>query len=138
MIRHAGSGQAVPVIALAIPVIEAAFGTLLMQAVGLAALPAAGFVATVGAAIALPSVTTATDEELRTTVLGVAETLSKDGFMGRRHVVRVAGLDNRRCSWQAVTTVEWCSVRAPRCCTPAATTAGVLIPPSETHNTPTR
>lgn len=107
MIRHADRGQAVPVIALAIAVIETAFGTLLMQTVGLAALPAAGFVATVGATITLPAVTTATDQELCATVLSVAGTPSKDRFMGHRHVVRIAGLDNKRCSWQAVTTCEW-------------------------------
>jgi len=58
-IRHAGF-QTEPIFALAVAVVGAAFWTLLVTAVSFAALETEGFLATTGAAIALPAVAVAT------------------------------------------------------------------------------
>jgi hypothetical protein len=98
-IRHAGA-LALPVLALAVAMIRTPFGGLLMAAVGLAALPAKGFLTATGIAITLAPVTTAAEIKHRPAGRKVTYTLTKDGRAGNRHRFRGGALDNRRRSWQ--------------------------------------
>ena len=76
--------------------IGAAFGTLLVTAVSFAALETEGFLATTGAAIALPAVAVATQIKHRTAGRKVAETLAKEFGAGKGHRLGEGALDNRR------------------------------------------
>jgi len=81
-------------------VIGAAFGTLLVTAVSFAALETEGFLATTGAAIALPAVAVATQIKHRTAGRKVTDALAKDLGRGTRHQFGKGALDSRRRSWQ--------------------------------------
>jgi hypothetical protein len=99
LIRHAGA-LAPPILALAIPVIETPFGTLLVTAVGLAALQAAGFFPATGTAITLATITVRAEIKHRPTARKVTHALAKDRGTRNRHRLREGALDNRRRSWQ--------------------------------------
>jgi hypothetical protein len=66
-------------------VIGAALGTLLVTAVSFATLKTEGFLATTGAAIALPAVAVATQIKYGTAGSKVAETLAKEFGTGTWH-----------------------------------------------------
>jgi hypothetical protein len=70
---------------LAVAVVGAAFWTLLVTAVSFAALETEGFLATTGAAIALPAVAVSTQIKHRTAGRKVAETLAKEFGTGKWH-----------------------------------------------------
>lgn len=70
---------------LAVAVIGAAFGTLLVTAVSFAALESEGFLATTGAAIPLPPVAVAAQIKYRTARRKMTETLAKDFATGKWH-----------------------------------------------------
>ena len=76
MIRHAGF-QALAVIALAVTMIETPFKTLLMAAVGLAALQAKGFLPATGGTVALATIAVAAEIEHRPTGRKTADPLRK-------------------------------------------------------------
>ena len=73
---------------------------LFIAAVGLTALPAAGFFATAEAAILLAPITTAAEIKHRAAGRKATHTLTKDCGTGRRHRFGEETLDNRRRSWQ--------------------------------------
>jgi hypothetical protein len=100
LIRHAQGPlvTALTVFALTVAVVEPSLGTLLMTVVGAAALLAAGLVAAVGAAIAVAAITGNTNEEHGLTLCVEAHSLPENyGFLGRRHALSQAGLDNGTC-----------------------------------------
>ena len=94
MIRHALLRMARPVFPLAIPVIESAFGTLLMTTIGTAALMQTGLAAAKQTAIALPTVAVRAEEECRATFTALTSPQSQNHFAVNRHPPSPAGLDN--------------------------------------------
>ena len=78
MIRHAGLSLALTIVLLTIAVVGLAVGSLLVFAIGFAVLPLAGSLAARITAIAVASITAATDVENRPTVIGNTESLAKD------------------------------------------------------------
>jgi hypothetical protein len=74
--------------------------TLLIAAVGLTALPAAGFLAATEAAITLAAVTVTAEIKNRTAGRKVTHALAKDRGTSNGHRFREGALDNRRRSWQ--------------------------------------
>ncbi len=99
LIRHADLMTAA-VGALAITMIEASFGALLVTAIGFAALEAAGFFTAPGAAITLAAVTMAAEIKHRAAGREVTHALAKNRGTSDGHRFRQAALDNRRRSWQ--------------------------------------
>jgi hypothetical protein len=99
LIRHAGT-LTLSVLALAGAMILTPPGGSLMAAVGLAALQAAGFFATAGAAILLAPMTTAAEIKHGAAGRKATHTLAKDCGTRRGHRFRKEALDNRRRSWQ--------------------------------------
>jgi hypothetical protein len=95
LIRHAGV-QAAAVGALPVPMIEASFGTVLVTAVGFAALAAARLFTATGTAITLAPVTVTAQIKHRAAERKVAHTLAKGCGMTNRHRFREGALDNRR------------------------------------------
>src|SRR6266700_3562752 len=98
-IRHAGF-QAAPVLSLAVAVIGASVGILLVTTIGLAALEAESFLAATGTAITLAAVTMAAEIKNRAAGRKVTQALAKDRGTCNRHRFREGALDNRRRSWQ--------------------------------------
>jgi hypothetical protein len=90
------------IFALALAVVETPFQAeaLFIAAVGLAALQAAGFFTTSGAAILLAPITTATEIKHCAAGREATHTLAKDCGTRRGHRFREEALDNRRRSWQ--------------------------------------
>jgi len=74
--------------------------TLLIAAVGLAALPATGFVTATGTAITLATITVRAEIKHRTAGRKVTHALAKNRGTSNRHRLREGALDNRRRSWQ--------------------------------------
>ena len=99
MIRHAGF-QSLAVLALAVTMIRTPFGALLVAAVGLAALEAAGFFAASRAAILLAAIAMAAEIKHRAAGEKATHTLTKGCGTGRRHRFPEEALDNRRRSCQ--------------------------------------
>jgi hypothetical protein len=93
-------GQPFAVLTLTIAMIETAFGTLLMAAVGGLTLLAAGLLPAWRTAVALPAITMTAQIENRATARQVANPLAKNGLAGIGHRSPEAELDNRRRSWQ--------------------------------------
>ena len=100
LIRHARPPA--PVLPLAVAMIEPSFGATLVAAVGAAALPAPGFGAASGTAIALSAIAVSADPEHR--VASNAGPLTKDCLAMKIHARRQAGLDNGDRSWQVRTS----------------------------------
>jgi hypothetical protein len=94
-IRHAGF-QTAPVLSLAVAVIGASVGVLLVTTIGLAALEAQGFLAAMGTAITLAAVTMAAEIKNRAAGRKVTHALAKDRGTCNRHRFREGALDNRR------------------------------------------
>ena len=90
LIRHARPPA--PVFPLAVAVIELSFRAPLVAAVGAATLPAPGFCAARGTAIALSAITVPADPEQR--VASNASPLTKDRLAMKIHARHLAGLDN--------------------------------------------
>lgn len=78
MIRHAGLSTAFAVVLLTIAVVGFAISSLLVFVIRFTALPTAGFLAATITAIAVATITAATDVENRPTVIGTTESLAKD------------------------------------------------------------
>ena len=74
--------------------------TLLIAAVGLAALETAGFFPAMGTAISLAAVTVAAEIEPRPARRKVTNALAENRGTIGRHRFREAAVDNRRRSWQ--------------------------------------
>jgi hypothetical protein len=74
--------------------------TLVIAAVGLTALAAAGFLAATRAAITLAAITVTAEIEHRTTGREATNALAKNRGTSGRHRFREAAVDNRRRSWQ--------------------------------------
>jgi hypothetical protein len=87
--------EAAPVLPLTITMIEPAFGTLLVAAVGASPLLAPGLLAAWIAAVAVSAITVRTDEEKRLALSTKANPLPQNRFaMNHRHASSQAGLDN--------------------------------------------
>jgi hypothetical protein len=121
LIRHAC--PAAPVFPLAIAMIEPSFRAPLVAAVGAASLPATGFGAARGTAIAVAAITVDADPELRSA--SDASPLTKDRLAMKIHARRQAGLDNGDRSWQVRTSFDvWLPAEGCQTGRPAALTAG--------------
>jgi hypothetical protein len=81
--------------------------TLLIAAVGLTAVQAAGFLAATEAAITLAAITMAAEIEDRTTGRKAANPLTKNRGTSGQHRFREAAVDNRRRSWQDDSRSAW-------------------------------
>jgi len=79
--------------------------TLVIAAVGLTALQAAGFLAATEAAITLAAITMAA--EIEETGRKAANPLTKNRGTSGRHRFREAAVDNRRRSWQDDSRSAW-------------------------------
>jgi len=99
VIRHAGA-LTLAVCALVVAMILPPPGGLLMAAVGLTALQAAGLFAAMRSAITLATITMTAEIEHRATGREMTHALTKDCGTGRWHRFCPGGLDNRRRSWQ--------------------------------------
>jgi len=91
LIRHAYRSAAFAVIPLPIAMIELPLGTLLVLAVGLTTLLAAGFLAAAITAIAVATITTAADVELGSTATRHTKSLAKPSFRLAPHPHPFAG-----------------------------------------------
>jgi hypothetical protein len=74
--------------------IEPAFGTSLVPAVGISALLASGFQTAIRAAIALPAIAVRTDPEHRLAYLAAANPPPENHFWRNRHPPTSADFDN--------------------------------------------
>jgi len=99
LIRHAGA-MALPILSLAVSMIEPPFGAALVTAVGFAPLEAAGFFTTTGTAITLAPITVTAEIKHRAAGRKVTHTLTKGCGMSDRHRFGKGALDNWRRSWQ--------------------------------------
>jgi hypothetical protein len=97
---------ALAVVLLPIPVVEPAFGTLLIAAVGRPVLPAPGFAAARRAAVALSAVAMCTNPEHRLASLAAANPLPENHFSMNRHPPRQADFDNGNASCQGKTSLD--------------------------------
>jgi len=100
LIRHAGRRVTLPVGTLPVAMIEPALRTLLVAAVGSAALPAARFAATSRAAIALSAVAVRTNPEHRLASLAATNSLPEKYFSVNRHPPTQADFDSGNGSCQ--------------------------------------
>jgi hypothetical protein len=99
LIRHA-SALPPAILTLAVAMVGTPFGGLLMAAVGLATLQAAGFFPAMGTAVTLAAITARTQIKDRATGRKATHPLTKDGRTKNRHRFCEGALDNRRRSWQ--------------------------------------
>jgi hypothetical protein len=106
LIRHANPGPAAPVLALPIPVIQPAFRTPLVTAVGGTPLLKPRLVTASGTAIALPTITVLTDPEHRLATAATANPLPENDFAMNLHASPRTGLDNGSRSWQVRTSFD--------------------------------
>jgi hypothetical protein len=106
LIRHAPSAPALAVLLLAVPVVEPAFQTLLIAAVGCPVLPAPRFGAARRAAIALSAIAMATNPEHRLASLAAANALPENHFSMNRHPPMQADFDNGNGSCQGSTSFD--------------------------------
>ena len=94
MIRHRRLRPALAVFPLAVAMIEPAFQTPLVAAVGASALTKACLAPACQAAIALSAVTARTEKESCPAIAGQANSKPQNHFAGNRHASPQAGLDN--------------------------------------------
>ena len=94
MIRHAGLRPALPVLPLTVAMIPPSFRTVLVTAVGTAALMESGLITAGEAAIALSAVTVRAEIEHRSAFAAQANPLPENQFAMSRHASSQAGLDN--------------------------------------------
>ena len=106
MIRHARPAATLAVVLLPIPVVEPAFGTLLIAVVGRPVLPAPGFTAARRTAVALSAVAMCTNPEHRLASLAAANPLPENHFSLNRHPPRQADFDNGNGSCQGRTSLD--------------------------------
>jgi len=125
LIRHAGLTAPLPVRPLPIPMIEPAFRTPRVPAVGGTALLAPGNRAARRAAIALPPIAMLTNPEHRLASLAAANSLPENHFSMNRHLPKQADFDNGNGSCQGRTSFDWWpSHEGCRARTPLLPTAG--------------
>ena len=91
---------------LPVTVIEAAFGTMLVAAVGGAALLASGLAAASRAAVALAAIAVRTNPEHRLASLAAANPLPENHFSMNRHPSTQADFDNGNGSCQGKTSFD--------------------------------
>jgi len=106
LIRHARAAPALPVLLLPIAVIQPAFGTLLIAAVGRPVLPAPGFGSARLAAIALSAIAMDANPEHRLASLAAANALPENHFSMNRHPPTPADFDNGNGSCQGRTSLD--------------------------------
>jgi hypothetical protein len=107
LIRHGVSCVTLAVGALSVSVIESAFCTPLVPAVGIAALLAASFRAAGGAAVTLAAITMRTDPEHRLASLVAANSLPQNCFSLRLHPPTQADFDKGNDSCQGRNQLRW-------------------------------
>jgi hypothetical protein len=91
LIRHARLRLAAPILALPVPMVEPAFRTALVAAVGVAPLLASRFGTASDAAIALSSITVLTDPEHRVASIATADPLTENDLAMNRQCQPIAG-----------------------------------------------
>jgi hypothetical protein len=121
-----------PVLLLPIPVVEPAFRTLLIAAIGRPVLPAPGFRAASRAAIALTAIAVSTNPEHRLASPAAANPLPENHFSMNRHLPAQADFDNGNGSCQGRTSFDGglhMKVAEPE---PRCSNGGVLLPAFQT------
>ena len=106
LIRHADRRVALPIRTLPVPMIEPAFPTPLVAAVGSAVLLAPGFAAAGRTAIALSAVAVRTNPEQRLASLAATNSRPENHFSMNRHPPTQAGFDNGNGSCQGKTSFD--------------------------------
>ena len=106
LIRHADRRVALPVRTLPVPMIEPAFPTPLVAAVGSAVLLAPGFAAAGRTAIALSAVAVRTNPEQRLASLAATNSRPENHFSMNRHPPTQAAFDNDNGSFQGRTSLD--------------------------------
>jgi hypothetical protein len=106
LIRHARPAPALAVLLLPIAVVEPAFRTLLIAAVGRPVLPAPGFATARRAAIALSTIAMRTNPEHRLASLAATNPLPENHFSMNRHPPTQADFDNGNGSCQGRTSLD--------------------------------
>jgi len=106
---------------LPVPVVEPAFGTLLVAAIGRPVLPTPGFGAALRAAIALPAIAMGANPEHRLASRAAANALPENHFSMSLHPPRQADFDNGNGSCQGKTSFDGgllmkVAEPEPRCC----------------------
>ena len=120
--------MALPILSLAVSMIEPPFGAALVTAVGFAPLEAAGFFTTTGTAITLAPITVTAEIKHRAAGRKVTHTLTKGCGMSDRHRFGKGALDNWRRSWQDDSRLIGAPlIGATNEKTPVAETTGVLL-----------
>ena len=106
LIRHASGCVAFAVCPLPVPMVQSAFRTALVAAVGSTALLPPGVRAADRAAIALPSIAVRTNPEHRLASLTAANPLPENHFFLNRHPPTQADFDNGNGSCQGRTSLD--------------------------------
>jgi len=128
LIRHARPAPALAVLLLPIPMIEPAFGALLIAAVGRPMLSAPGCSTARRAAVALAAIAMCTNPEHHLASLAAANALPENHFSLNRHPPRQADFDNGNGSCQGRTSLNGglhMKVAEPQ---PRCSNGGVLLP----------
>jgi hypothetical protein len=94
VIRHARARSAPAVFPLAVAMIESAFPTLLVAAIGTSVLMQSCLAAACQAAITLSTITVRTEKERRAAIARQANPKPQKHFARNRHASPQAGLDN--------------------------------------------
>jgi hypothetical protein len=126
LIRHASWRVALPVGTLPVAMIESALRTLLVAAVGGAALPAARFAAAGRTAIALPAIAVRTNPEHRLASLAAANPRPENHFSMNRHPPAQADFDNGNDSCDGGTSFDGGLLMKVAKRNPAGWNSGVL------------
>jgi hypothetical protein len=129
LIRHARPTVTLAVRTLPVPVVEPAFRTPLVAAIGSTTLLAPGFRTASGAAIALPAIAMRTNPEHRLASLAAANPQPENHFSMNRHPPTQADFDNGNGPCQGRTSLSGgllTKVAEPE---PRCSNGGVLLPP---------
>jgi hypothetical protein len=106
LIRHARPAPALAVLLLPIPVVEPAFQTLLISAVGCPVLKASGLGAARRATIALSAIALCANPEHRLASRAAANALPENHFLLNRHPPTQADFDSGNGSCQGRTSLD--------------------------------
>jgi hypothetical protein len=135
LIRHARRRVTLPVGTLPVAMIEPAFRTPLVAAVGGTVLLAPGFATASRAAIALSAIAVRANPEHRLASLAATKSRSENHFCMNRHLLTPAGFDNGNGSCQGRTSFDGgllmkVAKPEPRCLEQRGS-----LPPSQSHHT---
>jgi hypothetical protein len=106
LIRHAGLNPALPIMTLAVAMIQSSFRARLVSAVGCTALPSPCCRAASRAAVSLPAVTVRTNEEQHVAGAAQTEPRPQNRFAMYSHAPGVRALTTAIRSWEVRTSFD--------------------------------